>query len=100
MWDAETYDVVSLLTGHDGKMLCGAFSPDGRKLATSGMRDRTVLLRDVPSGNWGDMRLFPRQASDIMSLAFSPDGQKLAIAGGFDNFQIWQAADSDADDTK
>jgi WD40 repeat protein len=92
LWDAETFEQVTVMDGHEGFVLCGAFSPDGSKLVTAGKTSggRRVLLRDVPSGHWGDMRLFPSQTSDIMSVAFSPDGDLLAIAGGFDSFQIWK----------
>ena len=92
LWDAETFEQVTVMDGHEGFVLCGAFSPDGSKVVTAGKTSdgRRILLRDVPSGNWSDMRLFPSQTSDIMSVAFSPDGDLLAIAGGFDNFQIWK----------
>jgi beta-lactamase regulating signal transducer with metallopeptidase domain len=91
-WDARTFEQVTVMHGHEGKVLCGAFAPDGRHVVTAGKTSggRIVLLRDVPSGDWEDMRLFPAQSADIMSVAFSPDGDMLAILGDYSNFQIWK----------
>jgi WD40 repeat protein len=96
LWDTETFEQVTVMRGHEGWVLCGAFAPDGRQVVTAGKTSggRCVLLRDVPSGDWGDMRLFPSQTSEIYSVSFSPDGSMLAIAGGFDNFQIWKRTGS------
>ena len=96
LWDTEIFEPVTIMEGHEGWVLCGAFAPDGRKVVTAGKTSggQRVLLRDVASGDWGDMGLFPSQTSDIMSVAFSPDGDLLAIAGGFDDFQIWKRADN------
>ncbi len=98
-WNTRTFEQLTVMRGHEGQVLCGAFAPDGRQVVTAGMTSggRLVLLRDVPSGNWNDMRLFPSQTSDIISVAFSPDGDLLAIAG-FDNFQIWKRAGSGPED--
>jgi beta-lactamase regulating signal transducer with metallopeptidase domain len=92
-WNTETYEQVTVMDGHDdGFVLCGAFSPDGSEVATAGKTGgggHRVLLRSVPSGDWGDMGLFPAQVAHIDSVAFSPAGDMLAIAGSFNDFQIW-----------
>jgi WD40 repeat protein len=46
LWDAATGTRVASLAGHRGKVMCLAFSPDGKRLA-SGSHDRDVRLWDV-----------------------------------------------------
>jgi WD40 repeat protein len=46
MWDVDTGRLMARLEGHEGKVKCVAFSPDGTLLAT-GSHDRTVRLWNV-----------------------------------------------------
>jgi WD40 repeat protein len=46
LWDVTTGQCVARLEGHEGNVICLAYSPDGTRLA-SGSYDRTVRLWDV-----------------------------------------------------
>ena len=63
-----------------------AFSPDGRRLATSD-RSRRVAIWDARSAR----KLFdlPPLESPITDLAFAPDGSRLAVATAEASITLW-----------
>ena len=84
LWEVETGKVIRTLSGHTNEVIDLAFSPDGRRLASSNRtripesRLPETKIWDVEGGRelasfrverrWGEQR-----------LAFSPDGGRLAI---------------------
>jgi WD40 repeat protein len=69
------------------RILCVAFSPDGKILATGG-GDDPVRLWDAETGKE------IRQLKDtwVFAIAFSPNGQTIATGGGFKTVRLWNAA--------
>src|SRR4051794_35346170 len=69
---------------HGDKILCVAFSPDGKRIAAGGGTD-PVRLWDAATGKQLG------QFKDIwaLALAFSPDGKLLATGGGYKTVRVW-----------
>jgi WD40 repeat protein len=79
LWDlAGKKPKKASLRGHDDRVKCASFSPDGRWLATGGM-DGLVIFWDVATKQ--ERARFDWQIEDIYSLAFAPDGMTMAVAG-------------------
>jgi WD40 repeat protein len=94
VWDAETGREVRRLGGHTEVVLCVAFSPDGRTLATVGSkpfpppaRPGEVKLWDVAT--WKEIDRFRPPLGVVVGLTFSPDGRQLALAGTDGSLVLW-----------
>lgn len=77
IYDAQTGQEISLLTGHTGRVTSLGFPADGRFLA-SGSLDGTVRLWDIETGK--QMALFAGHWRGIAAIAVSPDG-KTVVSG-------------------
>ncbi len=73
VWDLAAGQVVRRLSIVGSSVPALAFSPDGRRLATSGNRGSTTQLWNLDNGE--ELRHWDSYAA---SLAFSPDGRSLA----------------------
>jgi RNA polymerase sigma factor (sigma-70 family) len=67
---------------HSGAVTCLAFSPDGRRLASTGL-DGVLVIRDRDLKEAQPVKV----GSPLYAVAFSPNGQTLAVGGGPDRLE-------------
>ncbi len=88
VWNFQTPEEPTRLTGHTDYVQSLAFSPDGKRLV-SGAHDNTTRLWDIESGE--QIATLPMdEPRTTMGIAFSPCGN--IIAGGMDDeIRLWCA---------
>jgi tetratricopeptide (TPR) repeat protein len=86
--DAKSGRVLHTLIGHTAEVRGLAFSPDGRRIATSSW-DRTIKLWDPVTGR--EVFTLRGHTAGLLVVAFSPDGRRL-VSGGIDfTARVWDA---------
>lgn len=85
LWDMASGRNIANFKGHTAYILCVAFSPDGKMLA-SGSNDTTVRIWHVPSGEF--IAKLTEHTRPVYSVIFSPDGKTLAT-GGDQTIRLW-----------
>ncbi len=93
VWDVASGRLAGELKGHTGIVMCLAFSPDARTLA-SGSLDKTVKLWDIASRQ--ERMTYRGHTSPIFSVAFRPDGAVVASSHAIDrssaSIQLWDVS--------
>lgn len=74
------------LRGHTNLVQSVAYSPDGRRLATSSW-DGTARMWDPATGS--EFATLRGHVGDVNSVAFSPDGSLLATSGDDQTIRLW-----------
>jgi WD40 repeat protein len=86
LWDYRTGKLLAVLRGHAATVGDVAFSPDGRRLASSSA-DQTVRVWELDSGK--EVLTFRGPGTAITAVAFSPDGLRLASGDNLGAVSIW-----------
>jgi tetratricopeptide (TPR) repeat protein/Tol biopolymer transport system component len=89
VWDAETGEQLTVFRGHDSPVVSVAYSPDGRRIASSSRE--IIRIWDAATGT-ELMRLEDEKAAAIRSLTYSPDGSRLISYGGDNIIRVWDVA--------
>jgi WD40 repeat protein len=85
LWDSSGKELAKL-DGHKGRVLCMAFSPDG-KFVASGSKDKTVRIWDVAGKR--EHRIHEGHKGAVTSVSFSADGQRLLSGGDDHTVRLW-----------
>jgi WD40 repeat protein len=98
VWDAHTGQESLTLKGHSNDVLCLAFSPDGKRLASGdGVRhggwDKpfpgVVKVWDAHTGQ--ELLILKGHTKLVSSVTFSPDDRRLASTSSDDTAKVWDA---------
>jgi WD40 repeat protein/serine/threonine protein kinase len=90
LWDPLTGREILKLREHKNFGACVVFSPDGRRLASSGF-DGTIRIWDASPARAGQELRTLGHKDEVWSVAFSPDGQSIASSSFDKTARIWDA---------
>jgi len=85
LYDASTGTSERELAGHAGWLTGCAFSPDGRRLASSS-EDQTAIVWDTATG---DVLCVLEHPAAVGACAFTPDGGALLTASSDGELRLW-----------
>ena len=92
LWDANTGQELLTLAGHTGWLSGLAFSPDGKRLASTSL-DGTVRIWSLSPGQ-ETVAVSTAPAGYGNRVAYSPNGKEFATNGGDGSVTIWNAQTS------
>jgi WD40 repeat protein/serine/threonine protein kinase len=97
VWDAtsgrEIFTFHWPTTAYPGKA-GGAFSPDGKRLAMTGVIGKKFqgVVKVVDADTGKELVTFTGHKTSVAAIAFSPDGKRVVSAGGDEKVKIWDAS--------
>ena len=87
LWDTEKRSRTTTLSHGNTRILCAAFSPDGKTLATT-CQDSTVKLWDLERlPETKQLHVLKGHAGAVFSANFDPQGKRLVTGGGAVDFE-------------
>jgi WD40 repeat protein len=86
VWDSATGKPAGELLGHTGGVTCLALSPDGARLLSGGLDDRTVRLWDLTRDK--ELACFRGHTGQVLGVAFAPDGKRAVSIGGHEDYTV------------
>jgi len=89
LWDAETGELIKLLSGHKYEVTVVAFSPDGKWLFTGDANGRGTLWN---ADSLEEVRRLQSHTGKITAAAFLADGSRLLTASGDKTVAQWDIA--------
>jgi WD40 repeat protein/class 3 adenylate cyclase len=93
IWDGETGKELLAFRNHTKTVLCGSWSPNGRRVAT-GSADGTVRIWDSKTG--AELLTLIKDEAFCICGWWSPDGKHLAVTGYetlISVWNVWQSTD-------
>ena len=88
IWDVATGEMILSLPRQSAFVNSVAFSPDGRRLVTTG-DDQTARVWDANTGE--ELLTLYGQTTNVANAAYSPDGSHIATVTGSE-VKVWDAA--------
>ena len=86
-----SFVLAKTLVGHTSEVSCGAYSPDGRWLATADYEGTARIW--APDGEGGSVRSLLGHGGEIKAVAFSPDSSLLATVSVDSTAKVWRVDD-------
>jgi WD40 repeat protein len=90
LWNAGTGAEIVRCMGHGGQAMAVAISPNGKLLASTGLRGRGIRLWDIATGQ--PLVEFGNEEGYHAALAFSPDSKRLISAGSNSCLVVWEVS--------
>ena len=89
LWNPDTGQLSTSLTGHTAAILSTAFSPVDHDVLASGSADSTVRLWDLRTGAY--QRTLTGHTDSVLTVAFPSDGDLLASGSADGTIRLWDA---------